>query len=387
MNTGEKQMTKKAFVSGCYDMLHSGHVEFFRQAASYGDLYVALGSDRTVFDLKGRLPFNNEQERLFMVQAISHVKLAFISKGSGKLDFEAEFRSIRPDFLIVNQDGDLPEKRRLCETLGTEYVLLSREPYQNLPSRSSTALKGRCLIPFRIDLAGGWLDQPWVSKYYPGSVLTISIEPTVEFNARSGMASSTRRSAIDLWGARIPPGNFEKLARMLFCYDNPPGTQVISGSQDAIGIVFPGLANAYYEGEYWPARIQHVRNEATLQFVENFLYMLELGPRQAAFDVLADTDITPDGARRLAEAAESCWHSILAHDIEGFGRAFRASFEAQVAMFPHMLNDEVLQLISEYRTRALGWKLSGAGGGGYLILVADKPIEKAVRITARRDCI
>ena len=31
---------KKVFVSGCYDLLHSGHVEFFRQASQYGDLYV-----------------------------------------------------------------------------------------------------------------------------------------------------------------------------------------------------------------------------------------------------------------------------------------------------------------------------------------------------------
>ena len=40
-------MAKKVFVSGCYDLLHSGHVEFFRQAAQYGDLYVGIGSDNT----------------------------------------------------------------------------------------------------------------------------------------------------------------------------------------------------------------------------------------------------------------------------------------------------------------------------------------------------
>ena len=41
-------MTKKVFVSGCYDLLHSGHVEFFRQAAQYGDLYVGIGSDADI---------------------------------------------------------------------------------------------------------------------------------------------------------------------------------------------------------------------------------------------------------------------------------------------------------------------------------------------------
>ena len=39
---------KKVFVSGCYDMLHSGHVAFFEEAASHGDLYVGIGSDKTI---------------------------------------------------------------------------------------------------------------------------------------------------------------------------------------------------------------------------------------------------------------------------------------------------------------------------------------------------
>jgi cytidyltransferase-like protein len=379
-------MTKKVFVSGCYDMLHSGHVEFFREAATYGELYVALGSDRTVFDLKGRLPVNNEQERLFMVQAVSYVKQAFISQGSGMLDFEAELRLIRPDYLVVNQDGHLPEKRRLCDELGIEYVILDRKPAEGLPPRSTTALRQQSLIPFRIDLAGGWLDQPWVSEHHPGSVLTISLEPTLEFNERSGMASSTRRAAVDLWGTKIPPGNYEKLAKMLFCYDNPPGTKIISGSQDSIGIVFPGLANAYYEGEYWPTRIEHIQDEQALQFVESSMYLVALGSRRAEFDVLADTNITPAGALALAEAADGCWQAILDRDIKRFGRFFRASFEAQIAMFPNMMNDDVAKLIEQYRDVALGWKLSGAGGGGYLILVSEKPIENAIRVVARRDC-
>jgi cytidyltransferase-like protein len=375
----------KVFVSGCFDMLHSGHIAFFREAASYGDLYVALGSDKTVYDLKGRAPVNNEQERLFMVQAVSYVKEAFISQGSGMLDFEGELRQIRPDILIVNEDGNIPEKRELCDELGIEYLILHRDPYSGLDPRSTSALRRQHLIPYRIDLAGGWLDQPFVSRHYPGPVITISLEPTLAFNERSGMASSTRRKAIDLWGPRIPPGDYEKLAKILFCYDNPPGTKEISGSQDSIGIVFPGLANAYYEGEYWPSYIERVNDESTLQFVENALYLMTLGPRHAEFDVLADTRIDREGAKALADAAENCWHAILEQDIVKFGSYFRQSFEAQIAMFPNMMNDTVARLIKRYQDVALGWKLSGAGGGGYLILVSDTPVENAVRVIARRE--
>jgi len=378
-------MTKKVFVSGCFDMLHSGHVEFFRQAAQYGELYVALGSDKTIYDLKGRETINNEHERMFMVKSISWVKDVFISRGSGILDFEAELREIRPDYFVVNADGNTPKKRELCNELGIEYVIPERKPFEGLDARSTTSLRGRDYLPYRIDLAGGWLDQPFVSQHYPGAVVTISLEPTLEFNERSGMASSTRRHARELWGIKIPAGNYEKLAKILFCYDNPPGTKVISGSQDSIGLVFPGLAYAYYENNYWPTRIEHRLDEPLLRFVENALYLVPLGPRYSGYDVLTDTVLDRPRAKALADAADGHWEAILNQDIVAFGRTMREGFEAQVAMFPHMMNERVAVLIDEYRDKALGWKLSGAGGGGYLILVSDKPIPDAVRVIARRE--
>jgi len=378
-------MTKKVFVSGCYDLLHSGHIAFFQEAASYGDLYVALGSDKTVYDLKGRTPVNNEDERLFMVKSQKWVTDAFVSQGSDMLDFLEEFKALQPDIFIVNEDGNTPDKEQLCQEYGVDYLILKREPHEGLTARSTTDLRTVNQMPFRIDLAGGWLDQPFVSKYYSGAVITISIEPTLQFNERSGMASSTRRAAIDLWGPRLPVGDPEKMAKILFCYDNPPGTEEISGSQDAIGLVFPGLAKANYEGEYWPSSIDRIQDELALQFVENSLYLVTLGPRQAGYAVLEDTCIDAERAKALADPTEACWQAIKNLDIDAFGRAIRESFDAQIAMFPNMMNESVAQLIDRYRDQALGWMLSGAGGGGYLILVSDKPIENAVRIVARRE--
>jgi hypothetical protein len=246
-------------------------------------------------------------------------------------------------------------------------------------------LRQRDFLPYRIDLAGGWLDQPYVSKHYPGPVITISLEPTLEFNERSGMASSTRRHMMELWGPKIPAGDYEKLAKILFCYDNPPGTEVISGSQDSIGLVFPGLAYAYYEGSYWPSRIEQRVDEPLLSFVESSLQLVSLGPRFADYDALEDTVFDRDRAKALADAAEGHWDAILSQDIVRFGRTMRESFEAQVAMFPNMMNERVAALIEENRDCALGWKLSGAGGGGYLILAAEKPIPGAIRVIARRE--
>lgn len=377
-------MPKKVFVSGCFDLLHSGHIAFLQEASRHGDLYVALGSDKTYFELKGRAPINNEDERLYMLQALSFVKQAFVSRGSGMLDFQQEFKELQPDMMIVNEDGNLLAKRKLCEEHGVEYLVLHRTPHGALAARSTTALRNVVTMPFRIDLAGGWLDQPYVSKYYPGPVLTISIEPTIEFNHRSGMASSTRNKAIDLWGPRLPSDNPERLARILFAYDNPPGTEYISGSQDSIGIVFPGFNAAFYEGEYWPKRIESYHDEEVLRFIEESLYLVPLGAREEEFDVLCDTCINRESAKRLADAALECREAIFCKDITRFGVAFKEAFHAQVAMFPMMITPVVTETIEQYKDQAIGWKLSGAGGGGYLILVADKPVENAIRICIRR---
>ena len=378
-------MAKKVFVTGCYDLLHSGHVEFFREASQFGDVYVALGSDRTVFGLKGRTPVNSEQERMFMVKAVSYVHDAFISQGSGILDFEAELREMRPDYFVVNSDGSIPEKEALCKELGIEYIVLERTPHNGLEARSTTALREQDYLPYRIELAGGWLDQPYVSKYYPGPVVTLGIEPTLEFNERSGMAGSTRRSMREIWGEKIPPGEYEQLAKILFRYDNPPGKDFISGSQDAIGLVFPGLAYSYYDNDYWPEYIEHRLDEPLLAFLENAIYLVPLGPRYGDFDVLAETHINRENAKALAEATDENWQAILDRDIYKFGSSLREMFEAQVCMFPAMLNDRVQSVIDKHRETALGWKLTGAGGGGYLVVASDKPIPQSVRIIARRE--
>lgn len=378
-------MPEKAFVSGCFDLLHSGHIAFLQEAATYGELYVAIGSDATVYKLKGRLPVLGEQERQYMVQSLGCVKAAFISGGVGMLDFVDVLDEVQPTVFVVNNDGNIPQKEALCRARGIRYVVLEREPHADLPPRSTTALRTVNRMPYRIDLAGGWLDQPFVSELYPGPVLTVSIEPDIDFNERSGMATSTRNAAIDLWGARLPVGSPEKLAKILFAYDNPPGTTAISGSQDAIGIVFPGLNKAHYEGAYWPARIDSVQDEPTLRFIEQALHLIPLDPRAEDYNPLTRRSITRAGAQALAAAANACWDAILAHNVRAFGEQTRRSFEAQIAMFPEMVNDTVFGMIERYRDKALGWKLSGAGGGGYLIFVSERPLAKAIRVNIRRQ--
>lgn len=131
----------KVFVSGCFDVLHSGHIRFFEEASQYGDLYVSIGSDKTVEELKHRKTLYNELERLYMVSSIRFVHHAFIAQGSGKLDFLNELKEIHPDVFFVNSDGDSPEKRKAVEDLGVRYIVSNRIPKDLLPVRSTTAIR------------------------------------------------------------------------------------------------------------------------------------------------------------------------------------------------------------------------------------------------------
>ena len=109
-------MAYKVFVSGGVDMLHSGHVAFLEEAAKHGDLYVGLGSDETIWELKGRKTINGNAERLYMVRALRCVKDAWIDSGSGIMDFEKEVAALKPDIFFVNSDGCIPEKKHSAKS-------------------------------------------------------------------------------------------------------------------------------------------------------------------------------------------------------------------------------------------------------------------------------
>ena len=411
---------KKVFVSGCYDLLHSGHVEFFRQASQYGDLYVGIGSDETILHYKNHRTLYNERERLFMVKSIRYVTDAFINAGDGVMDFVPTIDIVRPDIFVVNEDGSTEEKRRFCAERGIEYVVLQRTPQEGLEARSSTDIKNSvCRIPTRLDLAGTWIDQPYVSCHAPGWAITVSLEPTFEIRDRCGLSTSTRNMIRKIWPMQLPEMDPEMLAKLVFCFENDPERSdgIISGAQDSIGICMPGLVRHYYDKRFWPERIESCHDEAVLSWLEDHLCLVPIAPRRPGCSVVEGKDITEAKVRALASAADACWAAILARDLEGFASAYRASFEAQVAMFPGMVDpvyvadmaaqsagakkvevpsegvaadEPIRSVIARYSALpgVLAWKMPGAGGGGYLALVcrdrASFP-EDAVPLTIRRE--
>ena len=374
---------KKVMVSGCYDLLHGGHIAFFKTAAAYGDLYVSLGRDENLLFLKGNKPVFSEEERLFIVKSIRYVHDAFLASGTGILDFVPDMKKMKPDIFVVNYDGDTSDKERLCKKLGIEYVVLDRIPEPGLPARSSSGTKRELRFPYRLCLAGGWIDQPWVSEIHPGSVVVAQILPTMDFNDRSGLATSSRKVGIEIWGDKYPDGDHERNARLLFGAENPPGKKYVSGSQDHIGLLFPGVTRLYYNGGYWPERIDSTTEKDICDWLSDVLHLVPLEPRPDGYDPLKVMHLEKPFIRELGDAGDKCWEAILRKDIIGLGRGLTNTLLSWKKILPVTVPDWVVkELETKYFPYYPGAITSGSGGG-YVIVVSEKEVDGEIKIRVR----
>lgn len=375
---------KKVMVSGCYDLLHSGHVAFFETAATYGELYVCIGSDKNILALKNHKTTYEQNERLYMVSSLKYVHHARIASGSGHLDFKDDLIAIKPDIFIVNEDGDRSDKKKLCAQQGIEYLVLSRIPKEGLLHRSSTTLKEGDSLPSRLCLAGGWMDQPFISSYAPGSVVTVQINAEDHFFDRSGLATSTRKKWAQLTKYKPQLEDCSELAKLLFSYENYPGKKYISGSQDAIGLTHPGINRLDYDGDFWPYHIETSLDETIYEWLENNLLLIPIGERADAYDPLIQQNITRTGVKKLGMAGRMCYQAILNKDLQSLGKSLSNTHDAWRELLPLTTSKEIDDLLNSYNQRCTGRTTTGCGGG-YIILATSEDIEGGFRVSIRRS--
>jgi cytidyltransferase-like protein len=378
----------KVLVSGCYDLLHAGHITFFETASQYGDLYVCVGADENILRLKNHAPRFTQEERVYMVGACRYVTHARVSSGSGMLDFEPDMAEIKPHYFVVNEDGVTDGKRALCAKHGVRLVVLPRTPKPGLPARSSTEVKASLSeemsheeLPYRICMAGGWMDQPFVSQYHPGSVVVVNIHPTREFNLRSGMATSTRNLWQRIQTYNLYPDDPVELARLLFGYENPPGTKYVSGSQDHLGLTMPGANRLSYNGEYWPESIDSTVDDDICDWIEKSIVLVELFARPPGYDPLTKQNITTEGVGRLGAAGDLCWEAILQKDIRKLGKALTDTHNAWAEILPLTTNDEINAELDSYPCYG---RITSGCGGGYIVLATEDDVPGGFRIKVRR---
>ena len=234
------------------------------------------------------------------------------------------------------------------------------------------------VFPFRVELVGAWVDHPFISGILPGSVVTVNV--VNDFESRSGLASSSRDVAKKLWPAGVPLVNLEGNSKLLFDAENTPEKQYISGAEDHIGILYPGVTRTQYNGSYWPEEIENTQDPSLVTWLESVIKLIPISSRKDNFNPRAIENLDVPLIKLLCESGKLCWESIHKKDILGFGEAINNSFEGKTGILPLTLTEEVETTRNIYLGSSYGVGISGAGGGGYLIVITEEDIvENAIQ--------
>ena len=232
--------------------------------------------------------------------------------------------------------------------------------------------------------AGGWIDQPFVSQHDPtppGSMVVVAIEPTHRFMNRCGMGTSTRQIAIERWGDTLPDRNPMDLVKELYEAENA-GKSAPSGSQDMIGIIYPGvnrLDYAYgYEGGIYPVHIESCTDPEVGRWLERVVWMVPIDPRPDKYHPLGIKNLNPTWIQRLGDTGVACYDAILARDSQALGATMNACMECWEAILPQTvrhptLRVDLLEILHYYQSMYQGAMYSGCGGG-YLYVVSEEAV-------------
>ena len=131
-------------------------------------------------------------------------------------------------------------------------------------------------------------------------------------------------------------------------------------------------------------KIDTVLKEKTLNFIEKNIYLVPLGPRKDDYDVYKNSNINNANCSKLSKASEKTWRGIINNNLKDFGEGMLEAFQAQLELFPNMIDNEIIKNIEKYKKNSLGYKLSGAGGGGYIIIVSKTQVKDSFKIKIRR---
>ncbi len=248
-------------------------------------------------------------------------------------------------------------------------------------------------IPHRLALAGGWIDQPFVSERNPeppGSMVVVGLTPDCWFMDRAGIASGTRKVALDLWNGVLPERPREELVRELYYAENRDRPEP-SGSQDMIGLVYPGVNrldyDAAHEGGYFPSHIESNCDPAVARWFEEIVHLVPVNQRPEEYNPLGTKNLDPEWIRELGDTGRSCFDGILQRNIDRLGASMNHCMECWEAILPGTVRHPSIRIdlkaiLSYYQSRYPGAMYSGCGGG-YLIVVSEEPVPGSLRVRVR----
>ena len=247
-------------------------------------------------------------------------------------------------------------------------------------------------FPYRIALAGGWIDQPFCSSLNPtppGSMVVVGVEPTFFWMERAGIATGTRKVALQLWGC-LPEGDPAKLVDELYAKENE-GAAEPSGSQDMIGLIYPGINRLDYDSRHRcgivPCHIESNADPEVAEWLEQVINVLPVASRPPGYSPLGIKNLDAEWVRRLGQSGKDCYNAILAKDLAALGASMNECMLCWKTMLPHVvehptINTDLIGLLAHYQSRYPGAMYSGCGGG-YLFVASEEPVPGAFHIKVR----
>jgi len=250
-------------------------------------------------------------------------------------------------------------------------------------------------LPYRMAFAGGWIDQPFVSQHNPappGSMVVVAIEPTCHFMGRCGMGTSTRRIAAELWQDALPDEDPVKLVQQLYKAENA-GLAEPSGSQDMIGLIYPGVNRLDYDyahkGGLYPVHVESNNDPAVSHWLEEIIYMVPIAQRPPGYNPLGKKNLDPAWIQRLGQTGQACYDAIVAKDLAGLGRSMNDCMQCWEVILPHTVRHttihvDLMGILDHYQSRYAGAMYSGCGGG-YIYVASEEPVPGGFQVKVRID--
>lgn len=249
------------------------------------------------------------------------------------------------------------------------------------------------VIPSRLAFAGGWIDQPFVSKLNPtppGSMVVVNIHPTFDIWDRAGLATGTRKVAQRIWPNGLPNRPLADLVKELYAEENKNSPEP-SGSQDMIGLLYPGINRLDYEfshqGGVFPSHIESNNDPKNAHWLESVIKIIPVAPRPEGYNPLGIKNLNVKVIQELGQTGKDCYNAILANNLAALGDSFNRCMTCWASLMPHIVSHPTLKhdlvgILKSYQSKYPGAMYSGCGGG-YLFVASDKPIENSIPFKVR----
>jgi len=151
---------------------------------------------------------------------------------------------------------------------------------------------------------------------------------------------------------------------------------IMGGLQDQYAATFGGFSFLECDGERVLVNPLRIKPEVVLELEHNLL-LCYTGGRRASHNIIEDQmsrfqrreQDTVEGLREQKRLAVEMKSALLRKELSAFGELLDAAWQAKRRMSPQITTDRIEELYDEARRAGtIGGKVTGAGGGGYLLL-------------------